>query len=105
MYTVFPCWVEGYKGERRRESKAGGALVLNHPAMSAPVPYFDVIRSMKYPFDYRLRRVVYARRHGIKAAVRAVSPPAGNKLRSPDASHGQTTNQVAGDPSTLTLTC
>jgi transposase len=39
--------------------------------MPAPVPYFDVVRQMKNAFDYRLRLVTYARRHGIKAAARA----------------------------------
>lgn len=39
--------------------------------MSAPVPYFEVIRTMKNAFDYRLRMVLYARRHGIQAAARA----------------------------------
>jgi transposase len=39
--------------------------------MSAPVPYFDVVREMKNAFDYRLRLVTYARQHSIKAAARA----------------------------------
>src|SRR5579859_5896866 len=39
--------------------------------MSAPVPYFDVVRQMKNAFDYRLRLVSHARQHGIKAAARA----------------------------------
>jgi transposase len=39
--------------------------------MSAPVPYFDLIRHMKNPFDYRLRLVTHARQHSIKAAARA----------------------------------
>ena len=39
--------------------------------MSAPVPYFDVVRQMKNAFSYRLRLVTHARQHGIKAAVRA----------------------------------
>jgi len=39
--------------------------------MSAPVRYFDLIRQMKNPFDYRLRLVTHARQHGIKAAARA----------------------------------
>jgi transposase len=39
--------------------------------MSAPVPYFDVVRQMKNAFNYRLRLVTYARCHGIKAAARA----------------------------------
>jgi transposase len=38
--------------------------------MSAPVPYFDVIRQMSDPFNYRLQLVTYARTHGIKAAAR-----------------------------------
>jgi len=38
--------------------------------MSAPVPYFDVIRQMKNAFNYRLQLVTYARQHGIKAAAR-----------------------------------
>ncbi len=41
--------------------------------MSAPVPYFDVIRNMPNPFDYRLRPVTHAHLHGIKAAARAFS--------------------------------
>jgi transposase-like protein len=39
--------------------------------MSAPVPYFEVIRQMKNAFDFRLRLVTYARQHSIKAAARA----------------------------------
>jgi transposase len=39
--------------------------------MPAPVAYFDVVRGMKNPFDYRLRLVAHARQHGIKAAARA----------------------------------
>jgi transposase len=39
--------------------------------MSAPVPYFDVVRHMKNAFNYRLRLVTHARQHGIKAAARA----------------------------------
>jgi len=39
--------------------------------MSAPVPYFDVVRQMPNAFDYRLRLVTHARQHGIKAAARA----------------------------------
>src|SRR3990170_5323678 len=38
--------------------------------MSAPVPYFDVIRQMPNAFNYRLRLVMHARQHGIKAAAR-----------------------------------
>ncbi|MGH9356162.1 MAG: helix-turn-helix domain-containing protein [Terriglobia bacterium] len=41
--------------------------------MSAPVPYFDVIRHMPNAFDYRLRLATYAHHHGIKAAARAFS--------------------------------
>jgi transposase len=41
--------------------------------MSAPVPYFDVIRQMKNAFSYRLRLVTHARQHGLKAAARAFS--------------------------------
>ena len=41
--------------------------------MSAPVPYFDVIRNMPNAFDYRLRLVTHARQHGIRAAARAFS--------------------------------
>jgi hypothetical protein len=37
--------------------------------MSAPVPYFDLVRHMKNPFDYRLRLFTYARQHSIKAAM------------------------------------
>ena len=39
--------------------------------MSAPVPYFDVVRQMKNPFSYRLCLVTHARQHGLKAAARA----------------------------------
>ena len=39
--------------------------------MSAPIFYFDLVRQMKNPFDYRLRLVTYARQHSIKAAARA----------------------------------
>jgi transposase len=39
--------------------------------MSAPVPYFDVVRQMKNAFSYRLRLVTPARQHGLKAAARA----------------------------------
>jgi transposase len=39
--------------------------------MSAPVPYFDLIRDMPNPFNFRLRLVAHARQHGIKAAARA----------------------------------
>jgi len=39
--------------------------------MSAPVPYFDLVRQMKNPFNYRLRLVTHARQHGIKATARA----------------------------------
>ena len=39
--------------------------------MSAPVPYFDVIRQMPNAFNYRLQLVTHARQHGIKAAARA----------------------------------
>ena len=39
--------------------------------MSAPVPYFDVIRNMQNAFDYRLRLVTHAHQHGIKATARA----------------------------------
>ena len=38
--------------------------------MSAPVPYFDVVRQMKNAFNYRLQLVTAARQHGIKAAAR-----------------------------------
>ncbi|MGA3169057.1 MAG: hypothetical protein ABSF14_23405 [Terriglobia bacterium] len=38
--------------------------------MSAPVPYFDVVRQMENAFNYRLQLVAYARQHGIKAAAR-----------------------------------
>lgn len=38
--------------------------------MPAPVPYFDVVREMKNAFNYRLRLVMDARQHGIKAAAR-----------------------------------
>jgi transposase-like protein len=41
--------------------------------MSAPVPYFEVIRQMKNAFSYRLRLATHARQHGIKAAARAFS--------------------------------
>jgi hypothetical protein len=39
--------------------------------MSAPVPYFDLVRQMKNAFNYRLRLVTCARQQGIKAAARA----------------------------------
>jgi len=39
--------------------------------MSAPVPYFDVVRQMQNPFSYRLGLVTHARQHGLKAAARA----------------------------------
>ncbi len=39
--------------------------------MSAPVPYFDLVRQMPNAFNYRLRLVTHARQHGIKAAARA----------------------------------
>jgi len=39
--------------------------------MSAPVPYFEVVRQMPKAFNYRLRLVTHARQHGIKAAARA----------------------------------
>jgi transposase len=39
--------------------------------MSAPIPYFEVVRQMKNAFSYRLRLVMHARQHGIKAAARA----------------------------------
>ena len=39
--------------------------------MSAPVPYYDVVRQMKNAFNYRLQLVTYARQYGIKAAARA----------------------------------
>jgi len=41
--------------------------------MSAPVPYFDLVRQMKNAFNYRLQLVSYARQHGIKKAARPVS--------------------------------
>jgi hypothetical protein len=52
--------------------------------MSAPVPYFDVIRHVPNAFDYRLRLVTQARQHGIKAAARAfqtIVPTVGKWLR------------------------
>ena len=36
-----------------------------------PLRYFELIRQMKNPFNYRLYLVDYARRHGLKAAGRA----------------------------------
>ena len=39
--------------------------------MSAPVPYFALIRDMPNAFNYRLQLVAPARQHGIKAAARA----------------------------------
>ena len=36
-----------------------------------PLRYFELIRQMKNPFNYRLGLVGYARQHGIKAAARA----------------------------------
>jgi hypothetical protein len=50
--------------------------------MSAPVPYFDVVRQMKNAFDYRLRLVTYARPRGIKAAGRT-------RLQARSENHGQ----------------
>lgn len=41
--------------------------------MSAPVPYFDVVRPMSNAFDFRLRLATHAQQHGIKAAARAFS--------------------------------
>lgn len=41
--------------------------------MSAPVPYFDVIRQMKNAFSYRLRLATHGRQHGLKAAAGAFS--------------------------------
>ena len=41
--------------------------------MSAPVPYFDLIRNMPNAFDYRLRLATHAHQHGIKATARAFS--------------------------------
>ncbi len=38
--------------------------------MSSLVPYFDLVRQMKNPFSYRLRLVMHARHHGIKATAR-----------------------------------
>jgi len=35
-----------------------------------PVRYFELIRQMKNPFNYRLSLVGYARQHGLKAAAR-----------------------------------
>ena len=39
--------------------------------MSAPVPYFDVVRQLPNAFNYRRRLVTHARQHGIKPAARA----------------------------------
>ena len=39
--------------------------------MSAPVPYFDVVRQLPNAFNYRRRLVTPARQHGIKPAARA----------------------------------
>jgi len=39
--------------------------------MSAPVPYFEVVRQMQNAFNYRLQLVTAARQQGIKAAARA----------------------------------
>ncbi len=39
--------------------------------MTAPLPYFDLIRQMKNPYSYRVALLDYARAHGIKAAARA----------------------------------
>ncbi len=38
--------------------------------MSAPVPYFDLVRQMKNAFNYRLGLVTHARQCGIKATAR-----------------------------------
>jgi len=43
--------------------------------MSAPVPYFDVIRHMSNAFDYRLRLATHAHQHGVKATARAFFTP------------------------------
>jgi len=37
--------------------------------MTGPPRYFDLIREMKNPFNFRLSLVGYARQHGIKAAA------------------------------------
>ncbi len=42
--------------------------------MTAPLPYFDLIRQMKNPYSYRVALVDYARAHGIKAAACAGLP-------------------------------
>ena len=39
--------------------------------MSAPVPYFDLVRQMPNALNFRLRLVTHARQHGMKAAARA----------------------------------
>jgi hypothetical protein len=38
--------------------------------MTGPPPYFDLIRQMKYPFNFRLALVTYARQHSLKDAAR-----------------------------------
>ncbi len=38
--------------------------------MTGPPPYFDLIRQMKNPFNYRLSLVSFARQQGIRAAAR-----------------------------------
>ena len=45
--------------------------------MSAPVPYFDLVRQMKNAFDFRLRLVTHARQHGMKKTARdfRTTPP------------------------------
>jgi hypothetical protein len=39
--------------------------------MSAPVPYFEVVRQMPNAFNYLLRWLTQAPQQGIKAAARA----------------------------------
>jgi hypothetical protein len=40
--------------------------------MTAPLPYFDLIRQMKNPYSYCVALLDYARAHGIKEAVEAL---------------------------------
>ncbi len=61
-------------GERRRlpwgetQAAAGGP---DFSPMAASVLYFELLRHMKNAFDFHLRLVVFARRHGIKSTAQA----------------------------------
>src|SRR2546426_11560333 len=60
-----PCW-----GESKATALPARTFYPGR-TMPAPVAYFDVVRGMKNPFDFRLRLVTHARQHGINAAARA----------------------------------